>query len=593
MVKLPPVKKLKYNEQMVGVAGEIGSGRYGVRYLQTAIPIKEIERLTLVTELPDSERWHVRQLFQRDIDMVRVLSEIMPYFKNPQKIKFFNPLTIVLMPMDAQGRVLMGVKEVKVDAGDAAGFDGEVWEADGHYKLSWPNIENPFGLVDYNSNHVKLVAVDGQHRLQALKRLAREQMANPSDANFEKVKFDAWRIPIVLLVFPPTDKLVGKQHVLLENVRDIFVTINTNAQRPNRCREILLNDYSATAICCQELLDHCHQANSDVPLLFFDWRAHDRSEDNFYPENPQAFLRVEELEDYHIKYLMGEGTKAQVLTQEQRDALFIDDITIEEADEDGRAKLREHVRQRYRETLLPGVIHIFKTFKPFADYVSFLNELRASCDTDIKVHAMSVLLYGVHHAAENLVQAIEQEVSSRKQQCETKKKQLPVLFTNVIGGRGIFCGFSLAKPSRDEALKSTSSWIDAAQWYAECMNGALKNGYFDFDNKLLRHVAIDHNGHIVNYRLDYQGGALGTYCALIACSMSKPKAKFLEAISKHINELDDTIYRGYKKELRPILKDANPGIDRIVLNKQVEKKAREKTNTQIKALKAELDIENS
>src|SRR5690348_16317481 len=111
MSKLPAVPKRQYNEEMYGIAGEIGNGRYGVRYLQTAIPIKEIERLTLVAELPDSERWHVRQLFQRDIDMKRVQERIMPYFKDPKKIKFFNPLTIVLMPMDTQGRVLDGVKE--------------------------------------------------------------------------------------------------------------------------------------------------------------------------------------------------------------------------------------------------------------------------------------------------------------------------------------------------------------------------------------------------------------------------------------------------------------------------------------------------
>ena len=111
--QIPKIRKPGYNEEMAGIAGEIGSGRYGVRYIQTAIPIKEIERLTLVAELPASEKWHVRQLFQRDIDMERVQEEIMPYFKHPQKIKFFNPLTIVLMPMDKEGRVLQGVNEVE------------------------------------------------------------------------------------------------------------------------------------------------------------------------------------------------------------------------------------------------------------------------------------------------------------------------------------------------------------------------------------------------------------------------------------------------------------------------------------------------
>src|SRR6266436_3841173 len=111
--KLPPVQQLEYNEMQMGIAGEIGMGQYGVRYIQTAIPIQEIGRLSIVAELPDSERWPVRQLFQRDIDQERVKEDIMPYFKDPQKIKFFNPLTVVLMPLDDRGRVLEGVEESK------------------------------------------------------------------------------------------------------------------------------------------------------------------------------------------------------------------------------------------------------------------------------------------------------------------------------------------------------------------------------------------------------------------------------------------------------------------------------------------------
>ena len=201
MPQLPKMSAKKYNEEMSGIAGEIGSGRYGVRYLQTAISISEIDRLTLVAELPDSERWHVRQLFQRDIDMERVQGEIMPYFKNPEKIKFFNPLTIVLMPMDGDGRVLQGVKEVKLPADPQNDFQGVLWEAEGHYKLHWPTSPNLFGAVEYNTGNAKLVAVDGQHRLSALKRLAREHTANMGDPNFEAVKFTAWRIPIVLWIF--------------------------------------------------------------------------------------------------------------------------------------------------------------------------------------------------------------------------------------------------------------------------------------------------------------------------------------------------------------------------------------------------------
>ena len=40
----------------------------------------------------------------------------------------------------------------------------------------------------------------------------------------------------------------------------------------------------------------------------------------------------------------------------------------------------------------------------------------------------------------------------------------------------------MAKQSKDEVRKRTSSWKDAAQWYVERMNEALKGGYFEFDH---------------------------------------------------------------------------------------------------------------
>lgn len=584
----------KYNETRVGVAGEIGTGRYGVRYLQSAIPIQEIDTLTLVSELPDSERWHVRQLFQRDIDKKRVLEEIMPYFKHAQKIKFFNPLTIVLMPMDNSGRVLCGVGEDESSATLQDGTPVRICEADGHYKLTWPAKSYPYGSVEYNTKCVKLVAVDGQHRLSALKRLWREHHATHADPTFTKVGFENWRIPVVLLIFPPLAKGAAKPqgHVLLENVRDIFVTINTNAQRPNRCREILLNDYSVTAICCQELLDFCHKENSPLPLLFFDWRAHDRSEDNFYPENEHAFLRVEELEDYHIHYLLSESQPGVVLSQKQRDALFFDSISPA-VDENDQSALREAVRKRYRETLMPAVVHVFSTFKPFASYADFLKQLQTDLDTDIKKYAMNELLYGIHHAPENLYEAIAQMVNGMKKRCEAKKKELPRLFTNIIGGRAIFAGLALAHASKSEAEKKTPPWKDAAQWYVEHMNRAYDDGLFNYDQKLLRHIAVDHNDHVVNYRLPDQDDAFGAYCALIACARSNGKGQFLEEINTYLNALEDTIFRGFKKELRPQIKDTNPGMDRAEINRLVEKRAREKTNAQVKSLKAALKINDS
>ena len=52
-------------------------------------------------------------------------------------------------------------------------IDGDSWsvlESDGYYRFRWqPQVAN-WGVAEWDSDNVKIVAVDGQHRLSALKK---------------------------------------------------------------------------------------------------------------------------------------------------------------------------------------------------------------------------------------------------------------------------------------------------------------------------------------------------------------------------------------------------------------------------------------
>ena len=97
---------IKYDASLSGHYGKLGEGRYGVRFIQTAVDVRELDKLKLITQLPASEKWPIRNLFQRDINHERVHEEIIPYFLNSNTIKFFNPLTIVLLPTDSNTHLL-------------------------------------------------------------------------------------------------------------------------------------------------------------------------------------------------------------------------------------------------------------------------------------------------------------------------------------------------------------------------------------------------------------------------------------------------------------------------------------------------------
>ena len=65
MAKKKVVKQV-FDKSMMGQRGVIGGRDLQVNYIQLNLPVTEIDILGLVSEIPGSEQWPVRQLFQRN-----------------------------------------------------------------------------------------------------------------------------------------------------------------------------------------------------------------------------------------------------------------------------------------------------------------------------------------------------------------------------------------------------------------------------------------------------------------------------------------------------------------------------------------------
>ena len=63
---IPPITHETYNQSLYGFYGELGKSHFGVRFIQTALHVSDLDKITLVSEIPDSEKWPIRELFQRD-----------------------------------------------------------------------------------------------------------------------------------------------------------------------------------------------------------------------------------------------------------------------------------------------------------------------------------------------------------------------------------------------------------------------------------------------------------------------------------------------------------------------------------------------
>src|SRR5687767_7650256 len=86
--------------------GGLDLGSSSVPYFSTSLGVRELNELVeLPTQLPTSGEamLSLDELIQRELDEVRVKQQIEPYLRQPGHPRFFNALTVALLPMVAGG----------------------------------------------------------------------------------------------------------------------------------------------------------------------------------------------------------------------------------------------------------------------------------------------------------------------------------------------------------------------------------------------------------------------------------------------------------------------------------------------------------
>ena len=231
--------------------GAFEVGQYKVPYMSAIMRCQQVaEYFNLVTEdekyaLQD---WTIDELFQREVDQSRVIN-IAENYLNPlrqNKPRFFNGLTIVLRPNDERqeaGKALEDPDyENQIHIGPVCiGIDSEWLSEDGLPRPLAP------GVLRWMRDKVHAVAIDGQHRLAALKHL------------WEKDKNAARKIHLSVLMLLIDDR-VGfsapnfKREDSLRFMRSIFIDLNKHAVKVSRARNLLLDDTSVEAVFLRALL---------------------------------------------------------------------------------------------------------------------------------------------------------------------------------------------------------------------------------------------------------------------------------------------------------------------------------------------------
>ncbi len=234
--------------------------------------------LRLVNELPGAESmdWRIEELFQRDIDWWRVERKILPYLRQQEQPQFFNSLTIALLPYRNEAVQPFEVGEWRPPSLNNESQFSKI-SAFGPvqcgYWQEWTDISDDaarLGQMCWNTEEICGVAIDGQHRLAAIKELTGASHGQCT-------------VPVILVVLDPELGYTGRtdRTGTVDTLRRLFIDLNKHAKKPSRAREILLDDRDPASICVRAIVGNQLQAGCDelsedpprLPLSLVDWHS--------------------------------------------------------------------------------------------------------------------------------------------------------------------------------------------------------------------------------------------------------------------------------------------------------------------------------
>jgi hypothetical protein len=290
--------KDNYNRPLYGFHGQYTlSPGISLPYFLASMPIERvIDELKIAEQISPSinNRWSLNELFQREVDRNRVARDLVRgYLADPHKLKFFNALTIVLMPKAVEGT---GSEKFESEAVDSPAIP---WDGSDPEDAAWAkvmtNVRATFGGVQYiivgsqarlrwDLDRVLAVAVDGQHRLVALQEY-RDEYRQKTLAPEEKKT----TVPVLFLLISPQAGYRNEKQSTLKGIRaiarELFTDLNKNAKTVDSARQLVLDDWDLTARCVRELITDEAARDSKVilPLTLVRWQdAINRFDTSFY-----------------------------------------------------------------------------------------------------------------------------------------------------------------------------------------------------------------------------------------------------------------------------------------------------------------------
>lgn len=306
MIINPKTSTDSFNQPLYGLHGVFAlSAEAHLPFFSAIVPIdRAIDELQVAEEIqPDIEnRWGLTELFQREVNIDRVGAELVEGYLNvSNKLKFFNALTVVLMPREvATGRLSPHFQPLQstpppIPWSSMAGDDKAWGQAEGRQDILIEGLQystvGSQARLRWDPTHIHAVVVDGQHRLVALRQFRGKDKGSSFTA---EQKTTCIPVLFVLLV-----EKAGFRHSadyesasISSVARELFTDLNKNAKPVDRARELILDDWSLVARCVRTLVTNTTATDtaSQLPLSLVRWQEPNNRFDTSYYLNSLIHL---------------------------------------------------------------------------------------------------------------------------------------------------------------------------------------------------------------------------------------------------------------------------------------------------------------
>lgn len=257
-----------------------------VEYIQSSMKINELRNIVPVREVFDKGELDFELMLQRDLDDDRIQKELVPYLLRDKKIGFFPSILVVILEINRipnNGAFKHEIssfypklvsKEDYIDKGN----EFQVRDYGDLFRLKILKTNNKLQrwYTELSVGHnATLLAIDGQHRLTALKVVSGildetliERFRYSSEDEKYKKEFDEIDIPVTFIFIPNSFTGSDKSVSLIEAFRQVFVDVNKNARKVSIMRNILLdeNDLCSifTRMICSNIREKSIENNDSV-----------------------------------------------------------------------------------------------------------------------------------------------------------------------------------------------------------------------------------------------------------------------------------------------------------------------------------------